>query len=387
MNQGRVAEVAGTPERFDGDLTSGSLTAAEHVGRYLWAAEAVRGRRVLDAGSGSGYGTRILARAATEVVGVDVDPDAVREAAALAPDNADIVVGDLADLPFPDGAFDVCVCFETIEHVADQSAALDELRRVLAPGGVLVISSPNRGVYPPGNPHHIHEFTAAELRDELAARWRHVDLRPQRAWLGAEIGAAEPESLEGAASANGNGDSANGHGPNGNGHVESTNGHLPNGNGAREAPANGASAGAPILKTLSGPPPPAPFTVAVAGDGDLPQLDRLVVAAGVFEVRWWQDQVRAADERTAAAVAGLQRSSARDAAELAGLRARLADAQRRLLELDGSEALAKSLSNELADCRSDLQQARRIQEALEGSLTWRSTRPLRAAKRFLTRNR
>ena len=369
MNQGRVAEVAGTPERFDGDLTSGTLTAAEHVGRYLWAAEAVRGRRVLDAGSGSGYGTGILARAATEVVGVDVDAEAVLDAQAVAPDNADIVAGDLTALPFADGAFEVCVCFETIEHVDDQATALDELRRVLAPGGLLIISSPNRGVYPEGNPHHTHELTTAELRDELAARWRHVDLRPQRAWLGSEIG-RPPRAIRacaGTATATSKG----------------TNGHAPNGNGARGASANGTP---PALKALPAPTPPAPFTVAVASDDELPHLEGLVVTAGVFDVRWWQDAVQAADERAeeaASVAAELQRSSAREAAETAGLRARLSDAQRRLLELDRSEALAKSLSHELADCRADLEQARRIQAALEGSLTWRSTRPLRAAKRFL----
>lgn len=373
MNQGRVAEVAGTPERFDGDLTSGTLTAAEHVGRYLWAAETVRGRRVLDAGSGTGYGTSILARTASEVVGVDVDPEAVREATAIAPDNADIVVGDLAALPFADDAFDVCVCFETIEHVADQSSALDEIRRVLAPGGLLVISSPNRGVYPEGNPHHLHEFTAAELRDELAARWQNLDLRPQRAWLGSEIGQAAAEAAE-------NPPPANGRALNG------------SGNGSNGSATNGAHAGgtAPVVKAVGGPPGPAPFTIALAGDGELPHIDGLVVSAGVFDVRWWQDEVRAAEERAEAAAgvaAELQRTSAREAAETAGLSARLSDAQRRLLELDRSEALAKSLRHELADCRSDLEQARRIQAALEGSLTWRSTRPLRAVKRILKRNR
>ena len=60
---------------------------------------------------------------------------------------------------------------------------LDELVRVLAPGGLLLISSPNRGVYPDNNPHHPHELTAVELRELLEARLRHVRLMRQHDYI------------------------------------------------------------------------------------------------------------------------------------------------------------------------------------------------------------
>ena len=62
-----------------------------------------------------------------------------------------------------------------IEHVAEPERVLDELRRVLRPDGLLVISTPNRDVFTPGNPHHLHELTPASWRTRWGgafARWR-----------------------------------------------------------------------------------------------------------------------------------------------------------------------------------------------------------------------
>jgi hypothetical protein len=75
------------------------------------------------------------------------------------------------------------VCFEVIEHVEDTEGVLDELARVLAKDGVLAISSPNRGVYMPGNPHHRHEFVPEELEETLAKRFSEVRLYRQADWV------------------------------------------------------------------------------------------------------------------------------------------------------------------------------------------------------------
>ena len=58
---------------------------------------------------------------------------------------------------------------------------------MLAPDGVLAISSPNRDVYPPGNPHHLHEYVPEELRAALAAHFDHVELHRQHAWLASAV--------------------------------------------------------------------------------------------------------------------------------------------------------------------------------------------------------
>jgi SAM-dependent methyltransferase len=170
----------GISERFVPEQDRGRLIEAEHLARYRWAAQAADGQRVLDAGCGTAYGSRLLAEAgAREVVGVDVAQAVVETVALSMPETVHLVTGDLRELTFTDGEFDLVVCFEVIEHVEDPAVVLDELVRVLAPDGLLLISSPNRGVYPPGNPHHVHELTPAELEAELTSRLDNVRLLRQ----------------------------------------------------------------------------------------------------------------------------------------------------------------------------------------------------------------
>jgi SAM-dependent methyltransferase len=170
----------GISERFVPERDRGRLIEAEHLARYQWAAQVADGRRVLDAGCGTAYGTRLLAEAgAREVIGVDVAAAVLESVAPTMPEMVRLVTGDLRGLTFADGEFDLVVCFEVIEHVANPGAVLDELVRVLASDGLLLISSPNRGVYPPGNPHHLHELSPSELETELSSRLDHVRLLRQ----------------------------------------------------------------------------------------------------------------------------------------------------------------------------------------------------------------
>jgi SAM-dependent methyltransferase len=179
MTQG--AEPSG--ERFVPEAMGDQLIEAEHQVRYRHAMRLVAGRRVLDAGCGVGWGTTLLADAgATSVIGLDIDAEALEDAKGRT-EAAVFVRGSLMELPFADGSFDVVVCFEAIEHVTDPLVGLDELRRVLAPGGVLTVSSPHPGVYPPGNPFHIHEFTPDELQGELLKRFGHATPWEQHSML------------------------------------------------------------------------------------------------------------------------------------------------------------------------------------------------------------
>jgi SAM-dependent methyltransferase len=175
-------------ERFVPGAGQGQLIELEHLVRYQWASGLAYGRRVLDAGCGVGYGTAMLARAgAAEVVGIDVSAQVVEAAQQGAPDNATFLTDTVHALRFDDGAFDLVVCFEVIEHVERQDEVIAELARVLAHGGVLAISSPNRGVYPEGNPHHLHEYTPAELRNALGVHFPHVELRRQHDWVASAV--------------------------------------------------------------------------------------------------------------------------------------------------------------------------------------------------------
>lgn len=176
----------GSPERFDPDSMEG-LIAAEHVGRYRFAASLAEDAEVLDAGCGLGYGTASLAAAgARRAVGVDLSSGALGRAREAAP-GVEFVEGDLLDLPFEDASFDLAVCFEAIEHVSDPAAVMAELRRVLRDDGVAVISSPNPHNYPPGNPYHVRELSAAELREGLARHFANVEIYYQHVWIATAV--------------------------------------------------------------------------------------------------------------------------------------------------------------------------------------------------------
>lgn len=190
-----------SPERFEPVTMARTLIEAEHQARYQWATQAVRGRTVLDAGCGLGYGTVILAEAgAAHAIGIDLSAHAIADARALAGSRpVEYRVGDLHELPFDARAFDVVVCFEAIEHMHDVEGALDEFQRVLTADGLLLISSPNRGIYPGGNPYHLNELTAEELQETLERRFEHVTLFRQHPWTasailsGAELFSEDPD--------------------------------------------------------------------------------------------------------------------------------------------------------------------------------------------------
>jgi 2-polyprenyl-3-methyl-5-hydroxy-6-metoxy-1,4-benzoquinol methylase/predicted transcriptional regulator len=178
----------GAPERFVPDEMRGELIEAEHIGRYRWAAPLVAGRAVVDAGCGTAYGSAILAEAgAISVDGVDAAEDVLRAVEPLMPDGVKLTVADIQQLPFDDGVFDAVVCFEVLEHLDDAERAVKEFARVLVKGGFVVVSSPNRTVYPAGNPHHKHEFLPEELRLLLHQHFEFVDLYRQQAWLASAV--------------------------------------------------------------------------------------------------------------------------------------------------------------------------------------------------------
>jgi SAM-dependent methyltransferase len=173
-----------TGERFLPDCT-GEI-AYEHWHRYVFARHLAADKTVLDVATGDGYGAALLSGVAEFVCGVDIDQPTVQNASATygAHKNLAFIQADSCALPFPDGKFDLIVSFETIEHIdaRAQSLMLQEFARLLAPDGLLVISSPNKKVYSDSrefvNEFHVHELYGDELQVLLAPlfpmqRWFH----------------------------------------------------------------------------------------------------------------------------------------------------------------------------------------------------------------------
>jgi ubiquinone/menaquinone biosynthesis C-methylase UbiE len=165
------------PGQVDADLWN------EHLSRYAFASRLAAGKRVLDAGCGSGYGSAELAQTARSVVALDVADDAVRSAReSYSRANITYLQASCASLPLATRTLDLAVAFEVIEHIPDWQAFLREVQRVLAPGGVLVISTPNKDYYADTrrqtgpNPYHVHEFTFQEFASELRALFPEIAL-------------------------------------------------------------------------------------------------------------------------------------------------------------------------------------------------------------------
>jgi ubiquinone/menaquinone biosynthesis C-methylase UbiE len=134
-----------------------------HLAAYRWARERAAGRSVLDAGCGEGYGAAMLAETARRVLGVD-RPDAVATASARHRDpRLDFRAVDLGRLDALGERFDLVVSFQVIEHLPDPPGFLGALWGRVAPGGELVVTTPNRLMSVSENPYHLREWTAAEL--------------------------------------------------------------------------------------------------------------------------------------------------------------------------------------------------------------------------------
>lgn len=342
-----VAEIQSAAE-LDGDWPSapaveryvpadvpGTPMEAEHRSRYLWASAAVAGREVLDAGCGVGYGTAMLARGgATRAVGIDISPEAITAAQREFGAQAGFLAADLHELPFEESSFDAIVCFEAIEHVTEPGRVLDEFRRVLRHEGVLIISTPNRHIYQPGNPFHVHEYTPTELEEALVRRFDEVRLYRQQTHFAAVIGAEDPP--------------------------ERADGEL--------------EVGGRVLRLGQAQSREELYTLALAGFVALPDLAPLTLIGGVADEPAWRTFSASSNERIL--VAEAERAvSAADAAEARRER------ERALELLAAAQPEHRQLEAALRDAQECCRQAQERAASMAQSRSWRLTMPLRALAR------
>jgi SAM-dependent methyltransferase len=131
--------------------------------------------RILDVGCGDGYLSYLVAKAnpSAHVIGIDAEESGIGQARAM---TAQAGLSNLefrhvapGSMPFADGEFRVAVLADVIEHVPDVPALLQELKRVLAVSGMLIVTTPNRQPGGVWDTRHVKEYTPGELQIALAA--------------------------------------------------------------------------------------------------------------------------------------------------------------------------------------------------------------------------
>ncbi|MEP7361760.1 MAG: methyltransferase domain-containing protein [Acidobacteriota bacterium] len=165
------------PGQVDADLWN------EHFARYLFASRLARGKRVVDLGSGSGYGSAALAEQAIQVTGVEIAAEAVEFAQErYGSPKVQFVRASATETGLDKAAYDLVVAFEVIEHLTNWGDLIREAKRLLKPGGQFVVSTPNRDYYAESrrlagpNPFHEYEFDFSEFETALRDLFPYVSL-------------------------------------------------------------------------------------------------------------------------------------------------------------------------------------------------------------------
>lgn len=165
----------------------------EHLHRYAFVAQYVKGKKVLDLASGEGYGTYILSKTADYVVGVEIDHQAVNHASnTYIKENIEFKEGSILNIPIEgEHIFDVIVCFEAIEHIEDHGTLFTEIKRLLKENGILIISTPNKKLYSDdtgyNNQFHVKELYYSEFLTILKKNFSNIYVFGQRVFSGSSI--------------------------------------------------------------------------------------------------------------------------------------------------------------------------------------------------------
>jgi SAM-dependent methyltransferase len=113
-------------------------------------------RRVLEIGCSSGYLTHLFSSKANHIVSIDMNPAALTRALTRR-SSTPVACANAEHLPFAAGSFDAIVMLEVIEHTSSDVAAITELRRVLKPGGMLILSTPHAGLFSWLDPYNVRQ--------------------------------------------------------------------------------------------------------------------------------------------------------------------------------------------------------------------------------------
>jgi SAM-dependent methyltransferase len=309
----------------------------EHYHRYLFALQFCDKKEVLDVGSHEGYGSALLGMVAQQVFGVDLSPEAVARASRnYCGARVSFTVGAYAAVPFPDASVDVVVSFDTLEHVADREKFFCEIKRILRPDGMLVISTPNAKVNKDPaiglNPSQVRELDADEFHAILSEHFSNYRLFGQLPINGSAI--APDSSLLS--------------------------------DRDRHQTFRAADSGVYSVQEGIGPPT---YFIAVASETALPEIRH-----GLLDDRPFLRNLYDLLEKRAIAIREIEQRLRASVTDRDALQNKLRSRESELSEV---HARLSQLSRELQSRDDELARSRALVAQIYGSASWRITLPLR----------
>ncbi len=181
-----------TGERYVPWMEEGEIHY-EHLHRYRFAKEFVKGKKALDLACGEGYGSFMLAEDAREVIGVDIDEVTIRHASSrYIKDNLTFLKGSVTDIPIKgEKIFDAIVCFEAIEHIDEHDEMMREVKRLLKKDGIFIVSTPNKYIYSDQanyqNPFHLKELYFDDFKRLMSDNFQNVYVYGQKIYPSSNI--------------------------------------------------------------------------------------------------------------------------------------------------------------------------------------------------------
>ncbi|MAO72144.1 MAG: SAM-dependent methyltransferase [Flavobacteriales bacterium] len=164
-----------TAERSSHLDPSENVIFQRHLIAYKEAAKLINGI-VLEVGSGEGYGIVELADKAQKYIAID-KYDSPIEKGLKEQNNIEFHKMNVPPLKFEDNSIDFVVTFQVIEHIKDDEKFVQEIHRVLKPGGKLILTTPNILMSLSRNPWHIREYNPTEMKDVLKTSFSNIKMK------------------------------------------------------------------------------------------------------------------------------------------------------------------------------------------------------------------
>jgi len=164
----------------------------EHLHRYAIVTDYIVDKVVLDIASGEGYGSKLMSEKASFVFGVDIDSNTIENSRLkYQKENLEFRVGSTSEIPIDSNSIDVVVSFETLEHHDQHDKMMLEIKRVLKPHGLLIISTPDKLFYSDmrnfRNEFHIKELYKNDFLKLMEENFKEVQLLKQKYCSGISI--------------------------------------------------------------------------------------------------------------------------------------------------------------------------------------------------------